>query len=44
MSLPRLYAIVDEQTAERYGWEVPALAEAYFAGGARLVPGSCEDR
>ena len=37
MRLPRLYAIVDEQTAERHGWEMPALAEAYLAGGARLL-------
>lgn len=37
MSFPRLYAIVDERTAARYGWGVCDLARAYLAGGARLL-------
>ena len=37
MTLPRLYAVVDEQTASRHGWRVPDLARTYLAGGARLL-------
>ena len=37
MTLPRLCAIVDQQTAERHGWQVPALAHACLEGGARWL-------
>ena len=37
MTLPPVYAIVDQETARRHGWEVPALARAYLEGGARLL-------
>ena len=37
MTLPPLYAVVDQETAARHGWAVPALAQAYLAGGARLL-------
>ena len=37
MSLPRLCAIVDQRTAERHGWRVPALAHACLEGGARWL-------
>jgi len=37
MSFPRLYAIVDERTAAQSGWDVHDLAQAYLAGGARLL-------
>ena len=37
MRVPPLYAIVDQRTAERYGWDVPTLARACLAGGARLI-------
>ena len=37
MTLPPLYAIADHETADRHGWELPDLARAYFAGGARLL-------
>ena len=37
MTLPRLYAVVDQQTADRHGWQVPDLARSYLAGGARLL-------
>jgi len=37
MLLPALYAIVDAQTAAEHNWEVPTLAEAFLAGGARLL-------
>jgi thiamine-phosphate pyrophosphorylase len=35
--LPPLYAIADEETAQRHGWSVPDLARAYVAGGARFL-------
>ncbi len=37
MTLPPLYAIADSQTADRHGWELPDLARACFAGGAKLL-------
>ena len=37
MRLPALYAVVDHETAKRHGWDVPDLARACFAGGARLL-------
>ncbi len=37
MTLPRLCAIVDQRTAERHGWQIPALARACLAGGARWL-------
>ena len=37
MKVPPLYAVVDQRTAERNRWTVPALARAYFEGGARLL-------
>ena len=37
MTVPRLYAVVDQQTAERRGWRPPALARAFLAGGARWL-------
>jgi thiamine-phosphate pyrophosphorylase len=37
MHFPRLYAIVDADTAGRHGWSVPDLGRAYLAGGARLL-------
>ncbi len=37
MTLPTLYAIADHETAVRHGWNVPDLACACFAGGARLL-------
>ena len=37
MSLPRLCAIVDQRTAERHGWQMPALARACLEGGARWL-------
>ncbi len=37
MTLPTLYAIADHETAVRHGWDVPDLACACFAGGARLL-------
>jgi thiamine-phosphate pyrophosphorylase len=37
MNFPRLYAILDERTAAQNGWEVYDLAQAYLAGGARLL-------
>lgn len=33
----RLNAIIDKDVAERFGWTVPALAEAYLEGGARFL-------
>ena len=37
MNLPRLYAVVDQRTAARYGWEICELAHAYLRGGVRLL-------
>ena len=37
MTLPRLCAIVDQRTAERRGWQMPALARACLEGGARWL-------
>ena len=37
MTLFPLYAVVDQETATRHGWTVPDLAQAYLAGGARLL-------
>lgn len=37
MPLPRLYAIVDVDVAERAGWTARDLARAYLTGGARLL-------
>ncbi len=37
MILPRLCAIVDQRTAERHGWQPPALARACLEGGARWL-------
>ena len=37
MNLFPLYAIVDQQTAERFGWTVPDLARSCLSGGARLL-------
>lgn len=37
MTLPRLCAIVDQRTAERHGWQPPALARACLEGGARWL-------
>jgi thiamine-phosphate pyrophosphorylase len=33
----RLHAIIDYDVAARFGWTVPALAEAYLEGGARFL-------
>lgn len=33
----RLYPIIDADIAARHGWDVPALAHAYLAGGARVL-------
>jgi len=33
----RLNAIIDYDVAARFGWTVPALAEAYLEGGARFL-------
>lgn len=33
----RLNAIIDHDVAARFGWTVPALAEAYLEGGARFL-------
>jgi thiamine-phosphate pyrophosphorylase len=35
--VPRLYAIVDDAAAASRGWTPASLAEAYLAGGARLL-------
>ena len=37
MTLPRLYAVVDQQTADQHRWRVPDLARRYLAGGARVL-------
>jgi thiamine-phosphate pyrophosphorylase len=37
MSLPRLYAIVDDACAARVGQDPVALADAYMRGGARCL-------
>jgi thiamine-phosphate pyrophosphorylase len=37
VTLPRLYAIVDVDVAERAGWAPRDLGRAYLAGGARLL-------
>ena len=37
MKLFPLYSIVDQQTAECFGWSVPDLARSYLSGGARLL-------
>jgi len=37
VSLPRFYAIVDDDLARAHGWTLPALARACLEGGARLL-------
>lgn len=37
MSWPRLYAIVDQDTATRHGWNVVDLGRAFLDGGATLI-------
>ena len=37
MNLPSLYAIIDQEVSESYGWKVPQLARAFLAGGAQLL-------
>ena len=37
MTLPRLYAIVDQGVAVRHGWDLRDLAQAYLEGGARFL-------
>ena len=37
MNLPKLYAVVDYETATRHGWQVCDLARAYLSAGARLL-------
>lgn len=37
MTLPRLYAVLDSEAAERFGWTLGDLARACLAGGARLL-------
>ncbi len=37
MTLPRLYAIVDDDLARARGWTAPVLARACLEGGARLL-------
>jgi thiamine-phosphate pyrophosphorylase len=37
MVLPPLNAIIDDEITRRFGWTVPALADAYLAGGARFI-------
>jgi thiamine-phosphate pyrophosphorylase len=35
--LPRLYAVLDRDVADRFGWRLDDLARACLAGGARLL-------
>ena len=37
LRLPPLYAIIDADITQRYGWSPPAMAEALLAGGARVI-------
>jgi thiamine-phosphate pyrophosphorylase len=37
VTLPRLYAVLDSETADRFGWALDDLARACLAGGARLL-------
>ena len=37
MILPPLYAVLDSEVAERFGWGLEDLARACLAGGARLL-------
>ena len=37
MNLPPLYGVVDQRSAERGGWTLPALARELLAGGVRLL-------
>jgi thiamine-phosphate pyrophosphorylase len=37
-----LNAILDDETARRAGWPLPALADAYLAGGARFLQVRCK--
>ena len=37
MTLPRLYAVLDRDVADRFGWRVDDLARACLAGGARFL-------
>ena len=37
MSIPRLYAVVDDEAATARGWTLRSLARAYLAGGAALL-------
>ena len=37
MTLPRLYAVLDCDVADRFGWRLDDLARACLAGGARLL-------
>jgi thiamine-phosphate pyrophosphorylase len=37
VTLPPLYAVLDDETAVRQGWTLPSLAAACLAGGARLL-------
>lgn len=37
MRLPRLYAVLDDEVAGRFGWTVEDLARACLSGGARLL-------
>jgi thiamine-phosphate pyrophosphorylase len=37
VTLPRLYAVLDGDVADRFGWRLDDLARACLAGGARLL-------
>ena len=37
LNLSPLNAIIDDEVTRRSGWTVPALADAYLAGGARFI-------
>jgi thiamine-phosphate pyrophosphorylase len=37
VTLPRLYAVLDRDVADRFGWQLDDLARACLAGGARLL-------
>ena len=37
MTLPRLYAVLDRDVADRFGWPLDDLARACLAGGAQLL-------
>jgi thiamine-phosphate pyrophosphorylase len=37
VTLPRLYAVLDRDVADQFGWRLDDLARACLAGGARLL-------